>query len=262
MSRAPFRQWGSASGCATSYSFSSGASLGDKAISRQTDTLLRECSKRNRRGSSPRLASRRGAHVQPRPQKKAARAYRIKGSIVLYRSAARSQFKAERSLLRAEPWWRMVFGAALFLRTLFRLVFVCRHRHKSPPITLREAIPSILPGCRSAYGRGTYVTCLDCGQKFAYNQMTRRLVDFWGVHDAEALAGVRRKVDGFFSPLRDLAAGAGSLNMRIPMSELVRSVHRLAILTKGQWIKSQRLIASKWVSRSDLKQTQTQPENN
>ena len=73
------------------------------------------------------------------------------------------------------------------------------------------------------------------GQKFAYIHKTRRLVDFWGVHDAKALAGVRRKVGGLFSPLRGLAASVGSrLNMRIPMSELVRSVHRLGILTKGQ----------------------------
>lgn len=194
--------------------------------------------------------------MQPQPQKKVARAYRIEGSIVLYRAAARSLFKAERSLLRAEPWWSMVFGAPLFLRTLLRLVFVCSHRHKGPPITLRESIPSNLPGCRSVYGRGTYITCLDCGQKFAYDHKTGRLVDFWGVHDAEALAGVRRRVDGFFSPLRGLAARVGRLNMRIPMSELVRSVHHLGILTKGQWNKSRRLIASKWEPRSDLKQTQ------
>ena len=200
--------------------------------------------------------------MQPQPQKKVARAYRIDGSIVLYRSAARSQFKAERSLLRAEPWRSMVFGVPLFLGTLLRLVFVCRHRHKGPPITLREAIPSNLPRCRSAYGRGTYITCLDCGQKFAYNSKTRRLVDFWGVRDAEALAGVRRRVEGFFSPLRGLAARVGRLNMRIPMSQLLRSVHRLGILTKGQWTKSRSLIASKWVPRSGLKQTQTRPENN
>jgi hypothetical protein len=200
--------------------------------------------------------------VQPQRQKKVARAYRIEGAIVLYRSAARVLFKAERSLLRAEPWWRMVFGVPLFLRTLLRLVFVCRHRHKGPPITLRQSIPSNLPGCRSVYGRETYITCLDCGQKFAYNHKTRRLVDFWGIHDAEALAGVRRRVDGFFSALRGLAASVGRLNMRIPMSQLVRSVHRLGILTKGQWTKSRRLIAIKWVPRSNLKQTQTRPENN
>jgi len=172
--------------------------------------------------------------MQPQAQKKVARADRIEGSIVLYRSEARSQFKEERSRLRAEPWWSMVFGVPLFLRTLLRLVFVCRHRHKGPPITLRESISSNLPRCRSVYGRETYITCLDCGQKFAYNHKTRRLVDFWGVHDAEALAGVRRRVIKFFSSLRGLAARHGRLKARTPISELVRSVHRLGTLTKGQ----------------------------
>ena len=167
--------------------------------------------------------------MQPQAQKKVARAYRIEGSIVLYRSAAGSLFQAERSLLSAEPWWSMVFAVPLFLRTVLRLVFVCPHRHKGLPITLRESIPPNLLGCRSVYGRRTYITCLDCGQEFAFNLKTRRLVDFWGVHDAEALAGVRRRVDGFFSPLRGLAARVGRLNMRIPMSELVRSVHRPGI---------------------------------
>jgi len=200
--------------------------------------------------------------VKAQPQKKADRGYRIDRSIVLYRSAARSQFKAERSLLGAEPLWRLVLVAPLFLRTLLRLVFVCPHRHKGPPITLRQSIPSNLPGCPSVYGRETYVTCLDCGQKFAYNYKTGRLVDFWGVHDAEALGGVRRRVDGFFAPLRGLAASVGRLNVRIPMSQLVRYVHCLGILTKGQWTKSRRLMASKWLPRSDSKQTQTPPENN
>ena len=194
--------------------------------------------------------------MKAQPQKKVDRGYRIDRSIVLYRSAARSQFKAERSLLRAEPLWRLVLEAPLFLRTLLRLVFICRHRHKSPPITVRESIPSNLPGCRSVYVRETYITCLDCGQKFAYNHKTGRLVDFWGVHDEEALGGVRRRVEGFFSPLRGLAASVGRLNMRIPMSQLVRFVHRLGILTHGQWTKARRLMASKWVPRSDSKQTQ------
>lgn len=200
--------------------------------------------------------------MKAQPQKKADRGYRIDRSIVLYRSAARSQFKAERSLLGAEPLWRLVLVAPLFLRTLLRLVFVCPHRHKGPPITLRQSIPSNLPGCPSVYGRETYVTCLDCGQKFAYNYKTGRLVDFWGVHDAEALGGVRRRVDGFFAPLRGLAASVGRLNVRIPMSQLGRYVHCLGILTKGQWTKSRRLMASKWLPRSDSKQTQTPPENN
>jgi hypothetical protein len=224
--------------------------------------LRRQCSERNRHESSQRLASRCGAHVQPQQRKKVARVYRIDGTILLYRSAARSQLKAERTLPRAEPWWSMVLGVPLFLRTLFRLVFVCRHWHKGPPITPREPIPSNLPGCRSVGGRGTYITCLDCGQKFAYNHKTGRLVDFWGVQDAEARAGVRRRLNGFFSPLRGLAARLGRVNMRIPMSELVRSVQRLGILTKGQWTKPRRPIASQWAPRSDLKQTQTRPGNN
>ena len=171
--------------------------------------------------------------MQPQPQKKVARAYRIEGSIILYRSPARNLFKAERSLLRPKPWWILVFGAPLFLRTLLRLVFVCPHRHKGPPITMREPIPSNQPGCPSVDGRGTYITCLDCGQKFGYNHKTRRLVDFWGVRDAEALAGVRRKVYGFFSSLRGLAAMVGRLNTRIPVSETLRPVRRLGVLTKG-----------------------------
>ena len=200
--------------------------------------------------------------MQPQQRKKVARVYRIDGTILLYRSAARSQLKAERTHPRAEPWWSMVLGVPLFLRTLFRLVFVCRHWHKGPPITPREPIPSNLPGCRSVGGRETYITCLDCGQKFAYNHKTGRLVDFWGVQDAEARAGVRRRLNGFFSPLRGLAARLGRLNMRIPMSELVRSVQRLGILAKGQWTKPRRSIASQWAPRSDLKQTQTRPGNN
>jgi hypothetical protein len=153
--------------------------------------------------------------MQPQRQKKVARAHRIEGSIVLYRSAAKSQFKAQTSLLRAEPWWNMVFAVLLFLRTLLRLVFVCHHWHKGPPVTLRESIPSNLSGCRPVCGRGSYITCLDCGQKFAYNHRTGRLVDFWGIHDTEALAGVRRRINGFFSPLRGRAQHTPVLRVRI-----------------------------------------------
>jgi hypothetical protein len=216
---------------------------------------------------------------------------------VLYRPAARKQFKADRPVRRAEPWWSVVLEAPLFLRTLFRLALVCAHRHMGPPITLRESIPSNLRGGPSASGRGASMTCLDCGQRFAYNHDTGRVVDFWGVHDAEALArvrrivagffspfrglaaragrlvdfwgghdaeawaGVRRRVAGFFSPLRGLAARFGGLNMRIS-SQLDRSVRSLGILTKDQWSKSRRLIASKWVPRSNVKETQTRQEHN
>jgi hypothetical protein len=168
--------------------------------------------------------------MQPQSQKKVARADRIEGAIVLYRSAARSQFNAKRPLSRGEPWWNMVFVVPLFLRTLFRLVFVCIHRHKGPPVTLREPIPSKLSECRPVRRGGSYITCLDCGQKFAYNHTTGHLVDFWGVHDAEALAGVRRRLEGLLSPFRGLTARGGRLNMRTPMS--VRSVQRLEDLSR------------------------------
>ena len=169
--------------------------------------------------------------MQPQRQKNVARAYRIEGSIVLYRPTARKVLKPESSPARAAPWWGAVIGVPLFLRTLLRLVIACSHRHKGPPITLRESIPSHLPG-RSDYCRGTYITCLDCGQKFAYDHKTRRLVDFWGIHDAVARAAVRRKVGEFFSPLRGFVARIGRITPRIPRSGLVRSMHRQGILTK------------------------------
>src|SRR5579859_7329801 len=112
--------------------------------------------------------------MQPQPQRRLARTYRIEGSIVLNRSAIGTLFKAKRSPLPAQPWWIVVFSVPLFLRTLIRLLIACPHRHKGPPMTLRESIQSNLSGCRSVYGGGTYITCLDCGQKFAYNHKTRR----------------------------------------------------------------------------------------
>ena len=72
-----------------------------------------------------------------------------------------------------------------------------------------------------------------------------RLVDFWGIHDAEALAEIRRKFYGVFSPFRDLVASVGTLNMGIPMDVLVRSVRLLAILTKQQWTKTLGWIGSR-----------------
>jgi hypothetical protein len=163
--------------------------------------------------------------MQTQRQKKVARACRVAGSIVLYRPAVRSLFKAKRSPVRVGSWWNMVLGVPLFLRTLIRLVIACPHRHKGPPITLREPVPSNLPG-RADYGRGAYITCLDCGQKFAYDHETRRMVDFWGTHDPEALAGIRRKINEFFSPVR-------GLSLRVPISELAKSMHRLGLLIKG-----------------------------
>jgi hypothetical protein len=186
-----------------------------------------------------------GIHMRALPQGKVARAYRIGGAIVLYPLAGRSLSMQERPHLHADPRWSMVFAFPLFLRTLFRLVFFCPHRHKGPPITPRESIPSRLSLCRPFNSGGTYITCLDCGQKFAYNHKTRQLVDFWGIHDTAALAGLRRKFERLISPFRGLAAGVGTLNTGIPINVLVESVDRLAILTRSQWNKTRRLIGSK-----------------
>ena len=183
--------------------------------------------------------------MQPLAQKKVAHAYRVGGAIVLYRLAAGSISMEEGPLLRPGPSWNVVFALPLFLRTLLRLIFLCHHRHKGPPITPRESFSSRLLAGRSFHSQGTYVTCLDCGQKFAYNHKTMRLVDFWGIHDAEALAEIRRKFYGVFSPFRDLVASVGTLNMGIPMDVLVRSVRLLAISTKRQWTKTRRWIGSK-----------------
>src|SRR6266403_2812828 len=91
--------------------------------------------------------------MQPQPQKRVAQAYRIEGSIVLDRLTSRTSIKANRSLLPTQPWWIVVFGVPLFLHTLIRLLIACPHRHKGPPMTLRESIPSNLSGCRSVCGR-------------------------------------------------------------------------------------------------------------
>ena len=158
-------------------------------------------------------------------------------SVARYSLAANRPPRAESSLLSAKPWWSMVFGIPLFLRTLFRLVYICPHWHKGLPITLRVTMPSRESGGGSVLGRETHITCLDCGQKFAYDRKTRRLEDFWGVHDAEALAGVRQKFNGYFSSLRGLAARIGTPKTRVSMSEPVRPVLRSAKLMKSRWIE-------------------------
>ena len=170
--------------------------------------------------------------MQAQIQKKRGRADRFEGSLILYRLAARRQFKAERSPVSNEPWWGVLLGVPLFLRTLLRLVIACSHRHKGPPITVRGAVPSNLRG-RYDYERGTYITCLDCGKKFAYDHKARRLVDYWGVHDAEARAGLRRQVAELFLPVRGFAAKFGGNNMRNLMSSLGWSMHRPGLMKKG-----------------------------
>jgi hypothetical protein len=69
------------------------------------------------------------------------------------------------------------------------------------------------------------------------------MAEFWGIHDAEALAAVRRKIGEFFPPLPDLAAWVGRLNLRIPIRKLARSVHRPGILARGLNSESQRSLS-------------------
>jgi hypothetical protein len=164
----------------------------------------------------------------------AAPAFGSERFVARYSLAPRSLPNAERSLIRAESRWSMVLAAPLFLRSLLRLVFLCPHRHKGPPLTLRETIPSKRSGGPSAYGRESHVTCLDCGKRFVYDPKTRRLVDFWGVRDPEALAGVRRRVDRFFLPLRRLAPRMDTLQMTVSMSGLAEYMLRIVTLRSRQ----------------------------
>ena len=69
------------------------------------------------------------------------------------------------------------------------------------------------------------------------------MVDFWGIHNAEARAAVRRKIGDFFSRLSDLAAWVGKLNERTPTTKLAESVHRPGMLAKGHSVESQLSIA-------------------
>lgn len=173
----------------------------------------------------------------------AALASRSARPVARYDFAARSLPEGEGSLSSAEPRWRIVLAAPLFLRTLLRLVFLCPHRHKGPPITPRETIPSNRSEYLPGYGREAYVTCLDCGQRFAYDHKSRRLVDFWGTHDTAALAGVRRRVDGLFLPLRRLAPRIDGRNMTVSISGLGRSMRRAVTLKKSQQVRFGRMVA-------------------
>jgi hypothetical protein len=163
-------------------------------------------------------------------------------SVARYTFPPRNLPNAETSLLNAQARWNIVLAAPLFLRTLLRLVFLCPHRHKGPPITVRQTIPSGRFGRLSAYRRETYVTCLDCGQRFAWDHKTRRLADFWGVHDPQALAGVRRRLDGLFLPLRRLAPSVGTLNIRVAMRGLARSTVHIATLKSSRQFRFRRSV--------------------
>ncbi len=58
------------------------------------------------------------------------------------------------------------------LSRLFNTVFGCKHSRYSFPMSVR-------PGTRrnaAAHRTGTYVTCLDCGQEFAYDWQQMKIV--------------------------------------------------------------------------------------
>ena len=120
--------------------------------------------------------------------------------------AGESLPRAVRAFLRAGLWCT-VLRVVLVLRTLLRLAIACPHWHKSRPITPREVISPNVPGGRTVSTRETYVTCLDCGQRFVYDWEIMRLVDFWGIDNSEALTLARRRFAGLSSYIRDLAAG-------------------------------------------------------
>jgi hypothetical protein len=52
------------------------------------------------------------------------------------------------------------------MRGLFELLFGCRHRRLSRPVT---------PTKQSGGARETYVVCLDCGKRLAYDLTTMRV---------------------------------------------------------------------------------------
>jgi hypothetical protein len=182
--------------------------------------------------------------MQFRTVEKVTPTYRIAGSVLLYRLAARTQPKGEKSPLPKEPWWNVVLGVPLLVRTLFRLVFVCRHAHKGPPITIRETSPRSQARGQSVFGPETYVTCLDCGQKFAYDHKRKRMEDYWGVHDAKALAGVRQSISGWFSPVPGLFAWFGKLGSRVLADGLAKPAKRVASGLTGRLAKPVKLAAS------------------
>jgi len=59
------------------------------------------------------------------------------------------------------------------LSTLTDWLFGCSHRHTSFPITRRTAVS--IDGQTHRYGSETYVVCLDCGKRFAYDWSAMRI---------------------------------------------------------------------------------------
>ena len=56
--------------------------------------------------------------------------------------------------------------------SLLDLMFGCKHKHCSFPITVRGKLRRI----KAASVTGTYVVCLDCGMEFPYDWKEMRIV--------------------------------------------------------------------------------------
>ena len=57
--------------------------------------------------------------------------------------------------------------------TLANWLFGCSHRHTSFPITCRTSVA--IDGRKETQSLETYVVCLDCGQRFAYDWSAMRI---------------------------------------------------------------------------------------
>lgn len=56
------------------------------------------------------------------------------------------------------------------LDKLASLLFRCRHRHLSRPMSSRR--PPVEPGAASSKDQAGYIVCLDCGKRFTYDHNT------------------------------------------------------------------------------------------
>ena len=55
-------------------------------------------------------------------------------------------------------------------RSLVDAIFGCSHQRTTFPITRRQSL-----GASVETGKGTYITCLDCGQELPYNWQEMRV---------------------------------------------------------------------------------------
>ena len=62
--------------------------------------------------------------------------------------------------------------------------------------------------------------------------------DYWGIHDAKALARVRQSISGLFSPVRGLYVWFGKLGSRVVTNGLAKPVKLAASASTGKWFQS------------------------